>query len=144
MQWHHHDWELSMPMPCPPLQRCLGFQVIRRTITITTTGPLVIGKCLQIKLPLHIVTIVITRVWAGADGWSHQMNVWQCLTISRGEAWLGDRGWRVIYWSDQDTGVTQASYREQGFLIPCCGYCDKTSSVMINSHLKLQNTMFHF
>ena len=108
-------------------------------------GLLVIGKCLQIKLPLNIV---ITRVWAGADDWSHQMNVWQCLTSDHQLGWGLIGRHRVIYCSYQVTGVTcnTGEYREQGFLIPCCGYCNKNCEwcVMINSHLKLQNTMFHF
>ena len=66
-------------------------------------GLLVIGKCLQIKLPLNIV---ITRVWAGADDWSHQMNVWQCLTSDHQLGWGLIGPHRVIYCSHQDSGVT--------------------------------------
>ena len=74
----------------------------------------------------------------------------ECLTMSDhqpGRGLIGRQGLAgdLLKWPGHrcDPGEL-IQVTKQGFLIPCCGYCDETSSVMINSHLKLQNTMFHF
>ena len=99
------DWSVDNDMS--PITEMSKPEVIRTTITATrlTRGLQVIGKCLQIKLPLHIVLI---------QEWGRGL---MTLVIR----WMFGLCWFIVV-----SGVSTQVWPgvTQGFL--CCKYCDKT------------------